>query len=723
MQRLCIRIEVPQLITILETCHNICQLTDQLSVEIMIDAGLDLGNKNCVLAIPQNGGVDIVASASGKRITPTLVGYAETRRYWGELAANNQMQNLSTTISDLKRLVGLKFESSEREFMEKTVQFKMAALPDGLTGVEIDGRVTRPEQSIAFVLEEILKMATAHDHRAGGFVIAVSPWWGELHRRLILDAMKIARIPCAALVNSTTAAAVTYAINHRARLPEKGSDPVSVLLIDFGDSSMNVCVSRINREEIHIVSFACDEHLGGSHFTEALVSYLADLVKTKHGVDVMQNPRTTLRFRKAVETAKKNLSVNPVVSFELQDSGISFPLKREEFQNQIGHLIARIEAPIEKALELADTNKSDLFAAEVLGGGSRVPAVKAEIQRILGREPTQSLNLDECFATGTGFVSAILCPSFRISLDVHDISPHALTCEWEDAEGAKECELFAQFSVVPSTASIRIAANGPVVIRVKNESGLVGTVTVETEASQDTKEVSLNFLLGQSSVVEVTNVLLSDGAPIPFHFDCVLGLSPAEIAELQRDNDRLRARDTTELSIDNVKNELESLLFKVENGIKRDFPECFAPDSLESTRATIASIREWFDEHEFERLHLNDYRQKFDELSKVAADPIKRHALFTQILDAGPQFLSQAQQMLESLSELATRDKKQKPLVAELTGFVSELKETMAAVEAMPRYTTPNVSFDSISKKLEEWDRRVCVAISAAQPKGWCVVA
>ena len=210
----------------------------------MIDAGLDFGNKNCVLAIPQNGGVDIVASASGKRITPTLVGYAETRRYWGELAANNQMQNLNTTISDLKRLVGLKFESSEREFMEKTVQFKMAALPDGLTGVEIDGRVTRPEQSFAFVLEEILKMATAHDHRAGGFVIAVSPWWGELHRRLILDAMKIARIPCAALVNSTTAAAVTYAINHRARLPEKGSDPVSVLLIDFGDSSMNVCVFR-----------------------------------------------------------------------------------------------------------------------------------------------------------------------------------------------------------------------------------------------------------------------------------------------------------------------------------------------------------------------------------------------------------------------------------------------------------------------------------------------
>ena len=697
----------------------------------MLDAGLDFGNKNCVLAVPQNGGVDIVANSSGKRLTPTLVGYAEDRRYFGEMAAINQVQNIETTIGDLKRLVGMKFESEEREVLQGSVQFKLAPLPDGLTGVDVKGAVLRPEQSIAFLFEELLAMAVERDNRIGGFVVAVSPWWTESHRRLILDAMKIARIPCSALVNSTTAAAVTYAVNHRGKLPEKGQDPVNVLFVDFGDSSMNVCVCKINREEVHVVSFACDEHLGGSHFTEALVSYLVKVVKEKYSFDPLENGKVALRFRKAVEVAKKNLSVNPVVPFELQDNGISFPLKREEFQSQIGHLISRIEAPIEKALELAKLEKSQLFATEVMGGASRVPAVKAEIQKIFpseGKEPTQSLDLDECFATGTGYVSAILCPSFRISLDVHDICPYSVICDWEDAEGPKQCEIFSQFSVVPSSASLPISARAPVTVKVSHKITdklcTIGTIDVEIPPSENGSQVSLQMRLTQSSILEVVGAFMS-AEQLPVKFTCNLGLTEAEITKLQQDNDVLRARDRTELGIDNTKNELESLLFKVENGINRDFPECFPPDELASTRAKVAEIREWFDEHEFTRLSLADYQSKLHELTSVAKESIERHAIFKKLLDSAPSILGRADAAVEKLSAIASKVKDHKPDLQNLSQFVEQLRSKLTAVESMPRHITPDVKFEAVWAEVQQWEDKVNGIEAELKKKSegrWCCV-
>ena len=114
------------------------------------------------------------------------------------------------------------------------------------------------------------------------------------------------------------------------------------------------------------------------------------------------------RFRSAVEKLKKTLSINPAVSFEIPSVvnhvDVSFLVKRQDFESQITNLLSRIEAPIRACLESANLKLEDISGVEIFGG-SRVPAVRAKIAEIFGKEPSLSLDLDECFAQGSASVS------------------------------------------------------------------------------------------------------------------------------------------------------------------------------------------------------------------------------------------------------------------------------------------------------------------------------
>jgi molecular chaperone DnaK (HSP70) len=208
---------------------------------------------------------------------------------------------------------------------------------------------------------------------------------------VVLDAAYIAGIKVLKLLNSTTAAAIAYSVFQRARTVENA---VPVAIVDFGDSAMNVAVVRLWANSLEVKGFWCDERLGGSHFTTALVDWLLEKTRAKYRID----PRALLRFRQAAERLKKGLAVNPVMPFEVQnllDADVNFLVKRDEFKATRGDLLARIRAPVERALELAGVAKEALFAIEEHGGASRIPAVKASSKRFSGgnrRRPSTPTN-------------------------------------------------------------------------------------------------------------------------------------------------------------------------------------------------------------------------------------------------------------------------------------------------------------------------------------------
>jgi molecular chaperone DnaK (HSP70) len=155
-----------------------------------------------------------------------------------------------------------------------------------------------------------------------------------------------------------------------------------------------------------------------------------------------------LRFRQAADRLKKGLTVNLVIPFEVQnllDHDINFLVKREDFEATIADLISRICVPVEQAPEPAGVAKDSLFAIEFHGGASRVAAVKAEIRQIFGRDPTQTLNPDECFALGGGFQAVIVHPHYHVKVNVTDVSQHRVNIEWFEEVGEDSPEVRFQF--------------------------------------------------------------------------------------------------------------------------------------------------------------------------------------------------------------------------------------------------------------------------------------
>jgi molecular chaperone DnaK (HSP70) len=516
---------------------------------------------------------------------------------------------------------------------------------------------------------------------------------------VILDALQIAGIECTALVNSTTAAALTYTMNNISRLPPASESPLPILFIDFGDLSMNASVCTVSREKVTVLSFASDEDLGGFHFTNVLFRYLIEKVQKSHGYDPLQKVRSRLKFWKSTETVKHNLSVNPVVQFELPDADINFPVKREEFESQLPPLLSRIAGPVESALSLANITKDALFAVEVQGGASRVPAVKTELQRVLDRDPGQSLDIDECFAIGSGYLSAILSPSFRIPMALTDALPYPLFAEWPSSA---RTEAFPAFATLGSESELFVNASP---ITFSDPHGPIGTVVLP----DGIVEATLHLRLSPQSLLEVS------GAGIVYQR--TLGLQPGELAECRRDEGRLAFRDAGEIAIDNSRNELESLLFEIENAVERDATEFFGPEELESARHATAEVREWFGEHESERMTEREYRERSTTLRATAGRAMDRRRAVRLILDEENTLRGRATQLRERAKAVGAIEAD-----ASIVEIVDELDRRVNIAKENPHLADFWMNGANLKDGLTEVEAQITAAENAKKKGRRCTV-
>lgn len=672
-------------------------------------AGIDFGNQNCVIAVATPNGVEIVLNESSNRSTPTMVTFTGDRRYAGELANQNQMQFCQGTITDLKRLIMLPFDSEERAVIQKRVS-GLVPLPDGMTGVEVEMKgekgVLRPEQLVAYLLKGLVKIAKMKDPSIEKFVIAVSPWWTDKHRRAMLNACKIAGVDCISLVNSTTAAAIAYAMIHRTRLPPTEETPVPVAFVDFGNSSLNVAIALVKQGSVAIKSFADDNRLGGADFTEALADYLIEKVKTQCHVDPAVNARTMMRFRQAVEKAKKTLSANPVVQFEVQSVmgvDIAFPVKRDEFNEQIAKLVERIAAPIERALEYAGIKKEDLFEVQVLGGGSRVPAVYQRIGEVFGRQPQKSLDLDECFAFGSGYVGALLCPRMRVNLVVGEVTSHSLKACWEQGEQ----EIFKQFDFIPMVKRVKIPVEREVVLTLQSETEEIGKVRITTNV-EESVEVNIGIGLTQSGTVEVTDALFdhdqkTHSAVVETLFNG--DLSPEEIEKFQHVEAEFDAIDEMESQCEEARNELESLMFKTEGDVQRTLSEYLTPDESAELDDFLKQLHMWMDETGFEQVPLQEYVGRIEHLQGMISPIFRRKADYETLESKLTPLVAQAEKDRDALEADIPHTKlpEFQELLAEMDKFLEEAKH----FKERPKYDPPSVDVEAVAQQVSTFRPRV----------------
>ena len=290
-------------------------------------------------------------------------------------------------------------------------------------------------------------------------VISCPAWYTDAQRRAILDAGEVAGLKILRLINDTTAAALGWGIT-KTDLPSAEEKPRRVAFVDIGNANYTCSIVEYRKGELAVKSTVSDRNFGGRNFDKALLDHFAKEFKEKFKIDINENPKARFRVLAACEKLKKILSANlqgPInIESLMNDVDVRGMLKREELEELVRPLLERVTKPLEQALAEAKLKPEDLDAVEMVGGCTRVPALKNAVQEFFGRPLSFTLNQDEAIARGAAFSCAIHSPVFRVrEFAVHDINNYPIEFTWEKSPDIPDEDtsltVFNKGNAIPST--------------------------------------------------------------------------------------------------------------------------------------------------------------------------------------------------------------------------------------------------------------------------------
>ncbi|KAK5153047.1 Heat shock protein hsp88 [Oleoguttula sp. CCFEE 6159] len=425
--------------------------------------GVDLGTLNTVIAVARNRGVDVITNEVSNRATPTLVGFGPKSRYLGEAAKTQEISNLKNTVGSLTRLAGRSLKDPDIQIEQEYVSAPLVDV-NGQVGAEVTYLGKKEQftatQLIGMFLNKTKQIAAAElKLPVNDMVLSVPAWYTDAQRRAILDAADIANVKVLRLINDTTATALGYGIT-KLDLPGAEEKPRRVAFIDIGHSNYTCSIVEFKKGELAVKSTAYDRHFGGRNFDKALVDHFAKEFKEKFKIDINENAKARVRVAAACEKLKKILSANAGAPLNIEslmnDIDVRGFLKREELEELVKPLLERATGPLEQALAEAKLKVEDIDTVELVGGCTRVPSLKAAIQKFFGKTLSFTLNADEAIARGCAFSCAILSPVFRVrDFSVHDIVNYPIEFTWEKSPDIPDEDtsltVFNKGNVMPST--------------------------------------------------------------------------------------------------------------------------------------------------------------------------------------------------------------------------------------------------------------------------------
>lgn len=424
---------------------------------------MDFGTQNSVIAVARNKGVDVITNEVSNRATPSLVSFGSKSRFLGEAAKTQEISNLKNTVGSLTRLAGRNINDPDVQIEQ---EFVSAPLVD--VNGQVGAQVTYLGQKTIFTATQLIAMFLTKARETASkelklpvndMVIAVPAWYTDAQRRGIIDAAEVAGLKVLRLINETTATALGYGIT-KLDLPGPEEKPRRVAIVDIGHSNYTCSICEFKKGELKVISTAYDRHFGGRNFDKVIIEHFRQEFKEKSKIDIYENPKARVRVAAAVEKLKKVLSANAMAPINIEslmnDVDVRGMLKREELEELVKPLLDRAHIPLEQALAEAKLTKDDIDYVELVGGCTRVPALKSIIQGFFGKTLSFTMNADEAIARGCAFSCAILSPVFRVrDFSVQDIVNYPIEFTWEKSPDIPDEDtsltVFNRGNALPST--------------------------------------------------------------------------------------------------------------------------------------------------------------------------------------------------------------------------------------------------------------------------------
>ncbi|CAH2979698.1 unnamed protein product [Chilo suppressalis] len=422
--------------------------------------GIDFGNESCYIAVAKAGGIETIANDYSLRGTPSCVAFSPKNRMLGVAAKNQMVTNMKNTVFGFKRLLGRKFSDPYVQKEIKHFPFKIEQRPDGGIGIRVnylgEDNVFSPEQITAMLFTKLKDIAaTALQTQINDCVISVPSYFTNAERNALLNAAAISGLNVLRLMNESTATALTYGI-YKQDLPALEEKPRNVVFVDFGHSSLQVAACAFNKGKLRVLATANDPQCGGRDIDSALAEYFCQDFTTRFKLDPRKNQRAYQRLLQEVEKLKKQMSANSTrlplnIECFMEERDVSGDMQRAQMEQLCAETFTRFERTLRSILHNAKLRPEDIYSVEIVGGSTRIPAVKGLIEQVFGKHASTTLNQDEAVARGCALQCAMLSPAVRVrEFSVTDVQPYAVRLAWDAARGEDgDMEVFPAFHAAP----------------------------------------------------------------------------------------------------------------------------------------------------------------------------------------------------------------------------------------------------------------------------------
>jgi molecular chaperone DnaK len=518
--------------------------------------GIDLGTTNSCVAVMEGGKPTVIANAEGARTTPSIVAFTKTgERLVGEPAKRQAVTNADKTISSIKRDMG-----TDR-------------------GRNIDDKKYSPQQISAMILQKLKADAESYlGEKVTEAVITVPAYFNDAQRQATKDAGKIAGLDVKRIINEPTAAALAYGLDN-----EKEQ---KIMVYDLGGGTFDVSIIEIGDGVIEVLATNGDTHLGGDDFDNKIINWMLEEFKKAEGVDLSGDKMAMQRLKEAAEKAKKELSASTTTNINLPfitataegPKHFDMDLSRAKFDDLTRDLVDRTAIPVQNAMRDAGLTNADLGQVLLVGGSTRIPAVQDKVRQLTGKEPSKSLNPDECVAIGASIQGGKLAGDAGAGdILLLDVTPLTLSIE---TMGGVATHLIERNTTIPTKKSqvFSTAADNQTAVDINIVQGerqfaadnkSLGQFRLDgiAPAPRGIPQIEVTFDIDANGIVNVSAKDLGTGKEQHITITAGSNMSDADIEKAVREAQEFEAQDKKKKEAVETVNEAESFALQTEKAL------------------------------------------------------------------------------------------------------------------------------------------------------------
>ena len=556
--------------------------------------GIDLGTTNSLVAYidEQSGLPRVIPDRDGRVLLPSVVSFTPEGVLVGEPAKRQLVRRPGSTVYSVKRFMGRGFEDVREELR----YFPFSVAPaEGIVRIAVGGREVTPPEVSAVVLRALKERAEGHFGEAiERAVVTVPAYFNDSQRQATKDAGRIAGLDVVRIVNEPTAASLAYGLHQLAR--------GVIAIYDLGGGTFDISILRVKDGVFEVLATNGNTHLGGDDFDRALVEWLLDGVRARHGADLSGDPEAMQELRLAAEAAKIRLSAGERTALTLPFA--DFTYHREilcgELEELIEPLVQATLAPCRMALADAGLPASAIDEVLLVGGSTRVPMVRRRVQELFGKAPHSQLNPDEVVALGAAVQAQILAGGITHML-LLDVTPLSLGLE---TLGGAASVLIPRNTTIPISARelFTTSVDGQTVVDLRVVQG-------ERELARDCRslarfelrgidpmpagmpKIEVTFLIDANGILQVHAKELRTGKAASIEVTPTYGLADADVARMVEESYAYAEADAHARLLIEARNEADTVMTHVERALRQG-ADLVPAGELAAIRAALDALRQ-----------------------------------------------------------------------------------------------------------------------------------